>query len=81
MMQLANVEVTFGRGVNPPRQRVLKPGQLIGRDERRKIMLEIPVFLLAPLEIRMRYMIDSKYREIRVRTAEFRIPRPYAFSN
>jgi hypothetical protein len=66
MMQFANVEVTFGRGVNPLRQRVFKPRQLAGRDERRKIMLEIPVFLLARFEICVRNVIDCKYRQLRI---------------
>jgi hypothetical protein len=36
-----------------------------------RVILERPVFLLAPLEIRMRHRIDLKYREIRLRPQNF----------
>jgi hypothetical protein len=57
---------TFGRGVNPLRQRVLKPGKVARRDERREIVLEIPIFLLTRFEICVRNGIDRKYRQERV---------------
>jgi hypothetical protein len=51
--------------MDPVWQRIFKPGKVARRDERRKIMLEIPVFLLTRFEICVRNVIDGKYRQVR----------------